>query len=520
MLWNHKFKFRKNNYTAGHIIVVLLAFSTPLLIGTPILYWQSGKALYRKAQTASRATVNHVDSILDNAKEATEESSLLLNKPCSEIVEALRIKATTTSFIRSLIISDQGIVYCSTVYGEAKRPLNVHYFHRDRLALLSGNIVTPDRAILVYQLKKNDTSVIATIDGLHVIQLLNSNEMTPETTLIVGSYWMGRDGQVHNTVVREAGKESAYASSIKYPFSVQSGYGKGALLEYILTRHLPLLALLVALGGLSAFAVNRLAMSARNMTAEIKRAIRNNEFMPYYQPVVRSDTQEWIGAEVLVRWAHPIEGLIPPDNFIPFMERSGLIIPMTTGLMERVAKELAAIQKSLPDDFHIGINISSAQLAEEDLVSQCRQFLEQFPAGKVQLVLELTEREAIEPTEELQERVGHLRQAGVQIALDDFGVGHSNLNYLQEFHADLLKIDRSFVAGIINSDLSQHVLQSIIDLAIRLNLKIVAEGIETQEQADYLLEKGIHLLQGYYFSAPVPVETFADLLQKHKTAKS
>lgn len=516
MPWQRKFKFRKNNYIAGHIIAVLLASITPLLLGLPIIVWQAERSLERESAHASQAIVARINAILDNAKKATEAAAPLIGQPCPQIVENLRLAATTVPFVRSLVIVDQGIVHCSTLYGAAQIPLGVKQFQNGELALISGNIVTPDHAIMLYQLERGSSSIVAGIDGLHIIQLLNGVGTSPTTTLIIGSYWMGRDGKVHNTPLQPPSRASTVASSIKYPFSVNSGFEAGALQDYIRIHYLPLLALLVAIGGLTGLAVNRMAHNARNMSAEVQRAIRNREFAPYYQAVVDSRTKEWTGAEVLVRWKHPLEGLIPPDNFIPFMERSGLIVPMTDVLMERVAEELAALGEQVPDGFHVGINISSVHLTDRHLLNQCQQFLAQFPVGKIKLVLEVTEREAVVPTEELQQLLKDLRQINVHIALDDFGVGHSNLNYLKEFHADLLKIDRSFVVGISNTELSQHVLQSIIDLANRLELRTVAEGVETKTQADYLLDKGIHYLQGYLFSRPEPINVFALLLQKHR----
>ncbi len=181
------------------------------------------------------------------------------------------------------------------------------------------------------------------------------------------------------------------------------------------------------------------------------------------------------------------------------MDRSGLIIPMTTALIRRTARELAPLQDALPENFHVSINISANFLADPELIATCKQFIQQFATGKILLVLELTEREAIVPTEALQSQIRALRAKGILIALDDFGVGHSNLNYLKEFQADILKIDRGFITGIGSNDLSCHVLQSIIDHSRQLNLKVIAEGIETLEQATYLQEKASNICKAITF---------------------
>lgn len=518
MVWRRKFKFRRNKYVAGHIFIVLLAFFTPLLLGVPLLFWQAETTLYKKSDTASQAIIDHLNGILDNAKQLTDETALLVDRPCSEIIETLRLQTATTSFVRSLYVADRDIVRCSTVYGSKEKPLVPMHFYGNKLSLQPGTSMAPDRPTLTFRAQKNASSIIANIDGQYITQLLNNIEMTPISTLIIGDYRIGRSGIVRTTDNEEKGKVCTFDTSKKYPFSVETGFEPGALRDYVLSRYSPLLALLVVLGGVSAFATHRMAMNSRNMSAEVRRAIKNHEFVPYYQPIVRADTQEWVGAEVLTRWEHPLEGVIPPNSFIPFMERSGLIIPMTAALIARTAKDFAPLQDHLPEGFHLSINISAVYLADPELLKMCKQFLEQFTTNKIRLVLELTEREAIIPSPELLQQIRDLRQAGVLIALDDFGVGHSNLNYLKEFQADLLKIDRSFITGIGSNDFSRHVLQSIIDLSQQLQLRIIAEGIETQQQADYLQERGVQYLQGYYFSTPQPIDIFRSHMDQQPPA--
>lgn len=513
-MWQYKFKFRKKKYTAGHVILVTMAFFTPLLLGVPVLFWQAENALIKKSDVASRTLINQINGILDDAKTLTDETAPLVGKPCSEIIETLRLQTASTSFVQSLSVTEQDIIRCSTIYGNSPKPLNVPNFFENKLALLSDNSITPDRPVLMYRTQKDSSSILASVNGQYITQLLNNLEMTPITTLIIGNQRIGRSGVVRATDTEEKGKVCVADSSTKYPFSVETGFEPGDLRDYVLSRYAPVLALLLVLGGISAFAIHRVAMNARNISAEVRRAIKNNEFVPYYQPIVRSDTHECVGAEVLSRWEHPLEGLIPPKSFIPFMERSGLIIPMTAALIRRAAKDFASIQDRLTDGFHISINISADYLAEPELLKLCQEFYGQFSQDKVRLVLELTEREAIVPTPELLQQIQNLRQADILIALDDFGVGHSNLNYLQEFQADILKIDRSFVIGIGSNDLSGHVLQSIIDLSKQLRLKLIAEGIETLEQAEYLQSKGVEYLQGYYFSRPQPIDVFQTLINK------
>lgn len=513
-MWNHKFKFRKKKYKAGHIIIVVLAFFTPLLLGTPLIFWQAEKTLYKKSDVASRTIIDQLNTILDDAKTLTDETAAMVDRPCSEIIEKLRLQTASTSFVQSLSVSDRDIVRCSTIYGNSPKPLDVPNFYQDKLALVQGNSILPDRPVLMYRTEKNSASILASINGEYITQLLNTNEMTPISTVVIGNQRIGRNGLIRANDTDEKGKICAVDTSTKYPFKVETGFEPGDLRDYVFARYTSIFGVLLAFGGISAFATHRMAMNARNISAESRRAIKNDEYAPYYQPIVRADTHQYFGAEVLNRWEHPLEGIILPDSFIPFMERSGLIIPMTTALIRRTARELAPLQDALPENFHVSINISANFLADPALIASCKQFYQQFKTGKIRLVLELTEREAIVPTEALQEQIRVLRAEGILIALDDFGVGHSNLNYLKEFQADMLKIDRSFITGIGSNDLPCHILQSIIDLSRQLNLKVIAEGIETLEQANYLQKKGVEYLQGYYFSKPQPIAVFKSQINK------
>lgn len=243
-----------------------------------------------------------------------------------------------------------------------------------------------------------------------------------------------------------------------------------------------------------------------------------NEFVPYFQPVVRGAPHQWSGCEVLMRWKHPKEGLVRPDLFIPLAEDSGLIVPMTRTLMHQVAAQLARHADLLPASFHIGINITAHHCRDLALVEDCREFLSAFAQGQVILVLELTERELIEPTNITFQLFEALHDMGVLIAIDDFGTGHSSLAYLRNFNVDYLKIDQSYVAMIGADALSSHILDSIIELSGKLKLGIVAEGVETTEQCEYLTAHGVDLLQGYLFGRPMPGQEFIKCLNEQRTA--
>jgi len=280
-------------------------------------------------------------------------------------------------------------------------------------------------------------------------------------------------------------------------------------------RYPALFSLVVFFGVLAGLLAHWLQKRSSAPTHELQRALGANEFIPYFQPVVRGDTREWAGCEVLMRWQHPKEGLVRPDLFIPLAEHSGLIVPMTRALLRQTATQLAPHATQFSPGFHIGVNITARHCHDLALVEDCREFLAAFAPGQVTLVLELTERELIEPTDITRRLFDALHQLGVMIAIDDFGTGHSSLGYLRNFNVDYLKIDQSFVAMIGADALSRHILDSIIELSGKLDLGIVAEGVETAEQCEYLAAHGVDFLQGYLFGRPLPCDDFIKNLASH-----
>jgi EAL domain-containing protein (putative c-di-GMP-specific phosphodiesterase class I) len=300
--------------------------------------------------------------------------------------------------------------------------------------------------------------------------------------------------------------------SSRYAFTVTAGFPEGETWRYMLAQYPPLFSLLIFFGVVSGLIGHVLQKRSTSPSVEMQRALEAAEFIPYFQPVVHGDNKRWSGAEVLMRWNHPKEGLVRPDLFIPFAEHSGLIVPMTRSLMQQTAHLLGPLSGAFDEPFHVGINITARHCKDLQLVEDCREFLACFAQGSVSLVLELTERELIEPTPITHQLFEELHALGVMIAIDDFGTGHSSLGYLRQFNVDFLKIDQSFVAMIGADALSRHILDSIIELSVKLDLGIVAEGVETEEQSDYLTAHGVNYLQGYLFGRPMPGEQFIKIL--------
>ncbi|WP_341502252.1 EAL domain-containing protein [Gallaecimonas sp. GXIMD4217] len=251
----------------------------------------------------------------------------------------------------------------------------------------------------------------------------------------------------------------------------------------------------------------------RHTGQDLARAFRRGEFLPYYQPLLDLQQRQVKGVEVLLRWQKGAE-LVPPSVFIPEAERSGQIRPITLWLIEQVFKELAPALKNR-ERFAVHINISHQHLASNDFVQALMLYLAANPNHGRQLVLEITEHDMLEVEAPLiQAAINGLKSLGVRFAIDDFGTGYCGLSYLGSLPVDCLKIDRSFIASIGTDSLNTPVLDAIIDLAARLHLELLAEGVETHQQEQSLLGRGVHQFQGWLYARAEPIEAHLATLER------
>ncbi|TFY87544.1 cyclic diguanylate phosphodiesterase [Pseudomonas kairouanensis] len=498
-------------------LITALSGLLPVALGVVILHWQAERTLQKSTAQTAQEAIRQFDLMLDNTALAAQTLLPLAGQPCDDSAQlALREQVTRRPFVRATTLSWQKNIYCSSLFGSHyESAVNPDDYVDGQLWLMNGNPVTPDTALLVYRLVDGDKAAFASIDGYHLTNALRLISPYAHLILQVGPHWLDDSAKVHSSAVPTFAVAHHHLASARYPYSVDAGMPAGEVWRYMQDRYPAMFSLLVFFGGLAGLLAHWLQKRSSAPTHELQRALGANEFIAYYQPVVRGDTGEWAGCEVLMRWQHPKEGLVRPDLFIPLAEHCGLIVPMTRALLRQVAAQLAPHATRLCPGFHIGVNITARHCQDLDLVEDCREFLAAFPPGQVTLVLELTERELIVPTEITRRLFDALHQLGVMIAIDDFGTGHSSLGYLRNFNVDYLKIDQSFVAMIGADALSRHILDSIIELSGKLDLGIVAEGVETAQQREYLVAQGVDFLQGYLFARPLPCDEFIKSLATH-----
>jgi diguanylate cyclase (GGDEF)-like protein/PAS domain S-box-containing protein len=263
-------------------------------------------------------------------------------------------------------------------------------------------------------------------------------------------------------------------------------------------------------------AMHDTVMARLAMEAELRRAIDRNEFVVYYQPIVRLETAEVIGAEALVRWQHPTRGLVAPMEFIPLAEETGLIVPLGGWILRQACQQLAEWQRMRGggEPFVMNVNLSSRQLVRDIIADEVAAAVDESGIRPSWLVLEVTETVLMADPVAAATALTQIRDLGVRVALDDFGSGYSSLSHLRRFPIDIVKIDKSFVDDVANDGVESAIARSIIDLGRAMKIQTVAEGIEAGEQAERLLDLGCELGQGYFFSRPQDPDTWRQLLAR------
>ncbi len=244
----------------------------------------------------------------------------------------------------------------------------------------------------------------------------------------------------------------------------------------------------------------------------IRRGLEQGEFVIYYQPLLDLSTRKIVGIEALIRWNHPRKGLISPAEFIPVAEETGLIIPLGEWILRSACKRNKAWQDSGYPPMRMAVNLSARQFQQQKLVKKVARILEETGLDPRWLELEITESIAMKDVEFTSKMLFELQKMGITIAIDDFGTGYSSLSYLKRLPIDILKIDRSFIRDIISDPDDASIVKTIIILAHNLKMKVTAEGVETQEQLNYLRQQGCDEIQGYLFSKPLPGEEIEALL--------
>jgi EAL domain-containing protein (putative c-di-GMP-specific phosphodiesterase class I) len=262
--------------------------------------------------------------------------------------------------------------------------------------------------------------------------------------------------------------------------------------------------------------MNDRAWRRLEIETDLRHALDRGEFVLHYQPIVDLASGRIEELEALIRWQHPRRGIVPPNEFIPIAEETGLIVPVGRWVLEQACLQGAAWQRQLApgERVRVSVNVSARQFQQAGWADEVARALlgTGFEAG--QLVLEITESVLMEDTETTSLRLAELRALGVRIAIDDFGTGYSSLGYLRQFPFDILKVDKSFIDGVSEGPHESALARAVIKLAATLKMDAVAEGVSTRRQVATLRRLRCRFAQGYYFARPQPAEAIDGLLAR------
>jgi len=262
--------------------------------------------------------------------------------------------------------------------------------------------------------------------------------------------------------------------------------------------------------------MTELALDRMLLEKNIRRAIENDEFILFYQPQYNIKTNQLIGMEALIRWQHPEQGLVSPDRFIPIAEESGMIIAIGWQVINKVLKQLNHWSSMNYAHGQISINLSVQQIQQDDFVERIIDTIEEYQYDPQHIQFEVTESYIMTDPEQAISTLQKLRDLRFSISIDDFGTGYSSLSYLKRLPVNELKIDQSFIRDVSDSKDDEAIVRSVISLAKSLNLHVIAEGVETQEQYNFLHAEQCETLQGFLFHKPAPAEEVSELLKKNK----
>ncbi|HSP32720.1 MAG TPA: EAL domain-containing protein [Thermoanaerobaculia bacterium] len=265
-------------------------------------------------------------------------------------------------------------------------------------------------------------------------------------------------------------------------------------------------------------AMNAQALQRLALENLLRKALSNDELVLYYQPQIEAKTHAISGVEALIRWRHPDLGLLSPMNFIPLAETSGLIVPIGEWVIRTACRQIKQWQRRFDQDFTIAVNLSARQFQQPDLVEMIRSAIDATGVEPRSLELEITESNAMQNAENTIYSLRELKSVGVNISMDDFGTGYSSLNYLKRFPIDILKLDQMFVRDAATDPTDAAIVSAVIQMAHSLRLKVVAEGVEREDQLEFLTRQGCDTIQGYFFSPPLPADQLEAYMAGRKAA--
>jgi sensor c-di-GMP phosphodiesterase-like protein len=501
-----------------------LALIAPIALASWLAQHQSVLREEERAGAVASGLLQRTEKIAGQVRLAlTSLGGLPSTEPCSNS----SLVSMRAAVIRSNLLVDVGYVQgdeliCSAL-GSDRTPIGAPTYLSSNGVIVRVGVkhrLAPETSLLVITDPGTGYTVLVSqslvIDGLPVDSTLNAGMIAVGSRKILaqrGSFnprWLRRIGDALTATFYDGVNVVAWRRSPRTDFAAYAAIGR----RQVEASQRAILLVLMPVGLVAAvllgWVVVRLARLQTSMPSLLRSALRaRKEFFLVYQPIVDLNTGQWHGAEALLRWRRPSGELISPDIFIPIAERNNLM-PLVTdtalGLLEREAGELL---RSRPE-FHITLNLSADDFCQPDVVDRLRAMIQRMRIAPRNLRVEATERTFVD-LNACRGNLRLLRASAIKVAIDDFGTGYSSLSYLHSLEADCLKIDKAFIDSIGTQSVTSEVIRHIIELGRTLRMEMVAEGVETAAQADFLRSQSVQYGQGWLFAKPMPME---QLLQR------
>lgn len=508
-------------------VSALLAVVLPTAIALLMAHWASTQRLEEMAAATARQALSRVDTINTEMTRANGTLAALDGQdPCSK--EGIRLMRK--AMLRTDMLADVGYIrddriLCSA-FGQQDQPVGPPTYTSGPGYVIRNDIHlqdAPDIALVAITMPKTGVSMFA--HGSQVMDGIPADE--PWRVAVVG-HGLGQ----HNAILAQrgefdpgwlerttSGKAGLFIHArhiVAWERSKRDTYTVFAAMPAELwqpvTRRSTRLALALGIPAslLLAFALRR--VTSRNTTIRnlLRQALKHNELSLAYQPIVELATGRWIGAEALMRWNRPQGETISPDIFIPIAEKSGLMPALGEHLIRMIERDTPLLFARHPD-FHIALNFCAEDFCASGFPARLAAAIEQIGARPGNLQVEVTERVFMH-LDSASPAIDELRRLGVAIAIDDFGTGFSSLSYLTRLQFDCLKIDKTFVNTVETGALTSKIVEHIIEMSKSLGITMIAEGVETPAQADYLREHGVHYAQGWLYAKALPIRELLDRL--------
>ncbi|WP_153448368.1 EAL domain-containing protein [Vibrio algicola] len=463
--------------------------------------------LNHQLNTLAQSYVPQLEEVVDELRDENKQA-LYGAQNCQQIQKDLLFKA----FLREMLISENGKIVCSSKRGYKEYESFASLFPNKNLQTGEYLFDFPYensrvRSLIVVDADKNNPrrAAISVVDQRYIdVRLgLKSDDRIQNSQLTVNKVTYPKGNHVED--LPYAVSASSNYLAIKVTIAPSDTFKHDIFAIYYISI-IPVSLLI----SLIIFLIQHWFNNRGSLIEDLKRGMKNNELYLHYQPLIASDNKQLSGVEALIRWKKPAYGNIPPDIFIPLAEQHNFINIITDFVFDKALLEWKDSNLSQP--MHIGINVPPSYLLTSDCMSKLSRWVKQYQAHNLTLGIEITERQLL--NQQGRAILNDIRALGIEVFIDDFGTGYTSLSILQDIKFDYLKIDRCFINTIGVESVNAPVLNSIINLAHQLNVKIVAEGVETQEQMEYLTSKNVSLLQGYFLYKPMPFSQISNLLIK------